>query len=533
MRTSTKQRRRRDHALAALAFAAVVLSTACSSGSSGDAGASAAARHGSPKPVRAVLSPLPRRVPAALRPYYRQKLRWHECGAPGFECATMKVPLDYADPGSGHDVRLAVSRRKAAGGGGSRLGSLLVNPGGPGGSAVDYLQQAAALSYPAKVRERYDMVAFDPRGVGHSEPVRCLSNAGMDRYARTDTTPDTPAEVNQMIAQDKAFARGCARRANSLLKHVSTIEAARDMDVLRALLGDGKLHYVGLSYGTFLGATYAGLFPERVGRVVLDGAMDPTVDAREAARAQAGGFETAFESFAKDCAKRRDCPLGTGGPRRAGAELDRFLKRLDARPLRTDDGGRTLDEALATTAVMSGMYDQSFWPVLRQALASARHGDGSDLLRLADLYYEREDGAYSNLMYANAAVNCLDLPPAARTPHDVRAALPAFRKASPHFGTMMAWTTLGCAYWPTKATSEPHRIQAKGAPPIVVVGTTRDPATPYAWARSLSHQLTSAVLLTYEGDGHTAYTRGSTCIDNTIDTYLLTGRAPGKGKRCR
>jgi pimeloyl-ACP methyl ester carboxylesterase len=532
MRTTTKHRSRRDHALTAVAFAAVVLAAACSTGASGGSPSSTAVGQGSPKPVRAVLSPLPRRTPAALRPYYRQKLRWHECGAPGFDCATMKVPLDYAKPGTGHDVSIAVSRRKAAGGGGSRIGSLLVNPGGPGGSAVDYLQQAAALGYPAQVRERYDMVAFDPRGVGGSQPVRCLTDGAMDRYAGTDTTPDTPAEVRQVVAEDKAFARGCARRSKAMLGHVSTIEAARDMDVLRALLGDAKLHYVGLSYGTFLGATYAGLYPDRVGRLVLDGAMDPTVDAREAARAQAGGFETAFDSFARDCAKRRNCPFGTRSPRAAGAALDRLFKRLDAKPLRTDDGHRTLDEALGTTAVMSAMYDQSFWPVLRQALTAAQHGDGSDLLRLSDLYYEREDGRYSNLMYANAAVNCLDLPAAVRSPREVRAALPAFRRTSPHFGTTMAWATLGCAYWPTKPTSEPHRIEAKGAPPIVVVGTTRDPATPYAWARSLAHQLSSATLLTYEGDGHTAYTRGSTCIDNTINTYLLTGHAPHNGKHC-
>jgi pimeloyl-ACP methyl ester carboxylesterase len=304
------------------------------------------------------------------------------------------------------------------------------------------------------------------------------------------------------------------------------------MDVLRALLGDDRLNYVGKSYGTFLGATYAGLFPKRVGRMVLDGAMDPSVSALEGSRAQAGGFEVAFGAFAKDCVKRADCPLGSSSVADAGSRLDALFKKLDAHPLPTG-GARKLTEALGTTGVIAAMYDQGAWPSLRDALTSANKGDGGPLLKLSDSYYERdESGKYSNLMYANAAVNCLDLPPALRSPADVERALPSFDKASPHFGTALAWSSLVCAYWPVHSTGQAHRITAPGAAPILVVGTTRDPATPYAWAVSLASQLSSGHLLTYVGDGHTAYARGSDCIDTAVNAYLLRGKVPGEGKRC-
>jgi pimeloyl-ACP methyl ester carboxylesterase len=481
------------------------------------------------------LAPLPQSTPSTLTSYYGQKLGWHTCGVPGFECATMKAPLDYAKPAAG-DIRLAVARKKATGKG-KPLGSLMVNPGGPGGSAVGYLQQYAGIGYPAEVRARYDMVAMDPRGVARSEPVECLGGRAMDTFTQTDTTPDDQRETTQLVGEYKKFAEGCGAHSPDVLRHVSTIEAARDMDMLRAVLGDKKLTYVGASYGTFLGATYAGLFPDRVGRVVLDGAMDPSLPARRMNLDQTAGFETAFQSFAKDCVRQTDCPLGGKGtrPAKVGTNLKAFFRKLDAHPIPTGDAdGRKLGEALATTGVIAAMYDEAAWPQLREALTSAmKEKDGAGLLVLSDSYYERDaDGRYSNLMFANAAVNCLDLPAAFSTPDQVEKALPAFEKASPVFGEGLAWASLNCAYWPVKATGEPHRIEAKGAAPIVVVGTTRDPATPYRWAQSLAHQLSSARLLTYVGDGHTAYGRGSACIDSAIDRYLLRGTAPGEGKRC-
>ncbi|MFD8301428.1 alpha/beta hydrolase [Streptomyces sp. NPDC059690] len=515
----------RPRAALLLAAVALLVSACSTSGPARSAG-------GAPE---AVLAALPRSTPSALAPYYGQKLNWRDCGVPGFQCATMRAPLDYAHPG-GKDVKLAVARKRATGKG-KPLGSLLVNPGGPGGSAIGYLQQYAGIGYPAEVRARYDMVAVDPRGVARSEPVECLDGRQMDAFTQTDTTPDDQRETGQLVDAYKKFAEGCGAHSAGLLRHVSTVEAARDMDILRAALGDRKLTYVGASYGTFLGATYAGLFPERVGRLVLDGAMDPTLPARRLNLDQTAGFETAFQSFAKDCVRQPDCALGRKGttPAQVGHNLSAFFKKLDAHPLATGDAdGRKLGEALGTTGVIAAMYDEGSWAQLREALTSAmKEGDGAGLLVLSDSYYERDgQGHYSNLMFANAAVNCLDLPAAFSSPEQVEKALPSFEKASPVFGQGLAWASLNCAYWPVKATGEPHRIKAKGAAPIVVVGTTRDPATPYRWARSLAAQLTSGRLLTYQGDGHTAYGRGSDCIDSAINTYLLHGTPPTRGKSC-
>ncbi|MDX3228349.1 alpha/beta hydrolase [Streptomyces sp. ME19-01-6] len=504
------------HATGAAFAAVALLLSGCTSG---------AASPRTPPPTKAAAR-------AALAAYYEQKLSWHECGGgAGFECATLTAPLDYARPADGHDLKLAVSRKKA-GGPGERLGSLMVNPGGPGGSAIEYLQSYAGIGYPARVRARYDMVAMDPRGVAASEPITCLGDKQMDAFTQTDQTPDAPAETRRLVASYQKFARGCATRSGEILGHVSTVEAARDMDLLRAVLGDRKLTYVGASYGTFLGATYADLFPRRVGRLVLDGALDPALSSERINRDQTAGFETAFTAFAQDCVRRTGCPLGTRDVAQARERLTAFFTRLDAHPVPTGEN-RRLGESLATTGVLAALYDEGAWPQLRTALRSAMRGDGSGLLTLADLYYERDgDGSYANLMYANPAVNCLDLPPAFRTPADVRKAIPVFQKASPVFGKALAWSALNCAYWPVHPTGTPRPLHAKGAAPIVVVGTTRDPATPYTWARSLSSQLTSATLLTYDGDGHTAYGRGSACIDTAIDTYLLTGAPPPANKRC-
>ncbi|MET9467208.1 alpha/beta hydrolase [Streptomyces sp. NPDC006544] len=508
--------------------AAGLFLSGCTSGGSGGPRASASPGEGS-----ATQSAEPGAVPAALRPYYDQKLSWRACGVPGFDCTTMKAPLDYEHPESG-DIDIAVARRKATAPG-KRLGSLVVNPGGPGGSGIGYLQSYAGIGYPAQVRAAYDMVSFDPRGVDRSSPVECLTGPAMDKYTQVDQTPDSAAEQAQLVAAFKEFAAACQARSQRILPHVSTVDAARDMDVLRAALGDEKLSYVGASYGTFLGATYAELFPGRTGRLVLDGAMDPSRPALELNRDQTEGFETAFRAFAADCAKQPDCPLGQGNPDAVAERLKEFFRKVDAQPVPTTDRARpALGESLATTGVIAALYDENAWPQLREALAAAiNDDDGNGLLALADSYYERgPDGKYANLMSANAAVNCLDQPPAFDGPGAVDKALPSFTKASPVFGPGLAWASLNCTYWPAKATGTAAALHAKGAPPIVVVGTTRDPATPYKWAQALAGQLDSGVLLTYDGDGHTAYGRGSECIDSAINRYLLEGTPPQDGKKC-
>lgn len=275
----------------------------------------------------------------ALQKYYGQKVSWRACGVADFQCGTVLVPLDYAKPEAG-DVKLAVSRVRATGPG-KRLGSLLVNPGGPGGSAVGYLQGYAGIGYPAPVRARYDIVGVDPRGVARSEPVECLTGPRMDAFTQVDQTPDDAAETRALEAAFKEFATACEKRSGRVLPHVSTVAAARDMDVVREVLGDRKLTYVGASYGTFLGATYAELFPDKAGRLVLDGAMDPSLSAVDLNRDQTGGFETAFKAFAADCVRQRDCPLGTESVPAATAALQRFFRDVDAKPVPTGRVGRS------------------------------------------------------------------------------------------------------------------------------------------------------------------------------------------------
>jgi pimeloyl-ACP methyl ester carboxylesterase len=509
------------------------------SGCSSDGGESGKSESRQPLPTStrppggdaAPLRALPEKIPAHLKKYYEQDLKWGECDVIGFECTDLTVPLDYENPSADAELQLAVSRKKATGEG-DPTGSLMVNPGGPGGSAIDYLQQAAAVGFPAEIRENYDIVGMDPRGVGRSEPVECLSDREMDAYTRTDQTPDDPGEVDKLVTAYKNFAEGCEQRTSGLLAHVSTREVARDTDVLRAALGDEKLSYYGASYGTYLGATYAGLFPYRTGRLVLDGAMDPSLEAVEINRQQTGGFATAFRAFAEDCVERRNCPLGNGTPEQAGKKLSAFFAKVDDEPLETGES-RTLTESLATTGVIQAMYTQVYWPRLRAALADAMDGDGAGLLALADAYYEREaDGSYGNIMFANPAVNCLDLPPAFSGPAEVKDAIASFEKVSPVFGRTFAWASMNCTYWQVEPTGEPHRIAAKGATPMIVVGTTRDPATPYAWAQGLAGQMKTADLLTYVGDGHTAFMQGSRCIDETITDYFVNGDMPPNGTRC-
>lgn len=526
---------------AALAVCALLAISGCTSGTSlgtGDSGGPKAEKSAAATNDRAIgdpharpLKPLPTAVPAKLRRYYTQKLTWHHCGTGGFECTHMKAPLDYGHPDPSRDLELAVARKKATGDG-KPIGSLQVNPGGPGGSAIDYLQQAAGVGYPADIRAKYDMVGMDPRGVAGSDPVKCLTDKQMDAFTATDQTPDTTKETGKLVSAYRTFAAGCKKRSGKLLDHVSTADAARDMDVLRAALGDKKLHYVGASYGTYLGAAYAGLFPKRVGRLVFDGAMDPSLSMLRVNREQTSGFNIAFKGFSKDCIRRSGCPLGRKSPKDAARRMSAFFKKLDAHPVRTGDS-RKLTESLATTGVIQSMYDEQSWPRLRQALTAAQQGDGAQLLALADEYFERDpDGHYGNMMYANPAVNCLDLPPAFRSPAQARKAVPSFEKESPVFGRGFAWAALNCGYWPEKPTGRPHRVPAKGAAPILVVGTTRDPATPYRWARGLAGQLSSGHLLTYVGDGHTAYLRGGDCVNDSVDAYLLKGEVPPNGKRC-
>ncbi|MEV0612511.1 alpha/beta hydrolase [Nonomuraea sp. NPDC050404] len=384
---------------------------------------------------------------------------------------------------------------------GKKIGSLVLNFGGPGGSGVNSLR-ASKETVSAAVRERFDVVSFDPRGVGGSSPIRCMGTLDLDAYFALDPTPDTRAEVKKAQTWDKLFAKFCAKNSGKqLLAHVGTVDAARDMDVMRAALGDARLSYLGFSYGTYLGSIYADLFPKRIRTMVLDGAEDPSQHAEDFIVDQDRGFQVATASFMKDCFKAKGCPFPKHTVKAALKRLDALYDRVDESPLRNEYDGRQVTEAVARAAVEYSMYETANWPRLRQALTDAYKGDGTRLLMLADESNgRRTDGRYDNSFEALMAINCVDHPENA------------------------------CPNWPVKGTRYPKKVHAKGSPPIVVVGTTRDPATPYRLAEALAAQLSQGVLLTNDADGHTGYGRGSACLDHKVDRYLITAKAPRPGR---
>ena len=479
----------------------------------------------SPSPTTAAEADQP---PAPeLARFYSQDLKWSSCEGAS-ECATLEVPLDYDDP-DGATIDLAVLR-VPANDPEQRIGPLVINPGGPGQLGTDYAAQAD-LAFGDPLLENFDIVGFDPRGVGDSTPVDCLGDRALDQYVASDPDPDTAPERREFVGLSRAIASGCAERSGPLAAHVSTIEAVRDMDVLRAALGESTLDYYGGSYGTVLGATYAELFPERVGRFVLDGAVDLKHDKREHALGQAAGFEAALRAYVKDCVDTADpCFLGDSVDEGL-ARISDFLDQVDAEPLPTATG-RELRIGNAFYGIVLPLYVRDYWFLLTSALGDAFDGDGSALLQLSDLYNSRgADGYTDNSAEAFVAISCLD-DPSSIPPGQVPAETPAFERASPTFGGVFAWGLVGCRGTEVESTEEPLEIDGSGAAPIVVIGTTRDPATPYEGAESMAAQLDSGVLVSRDGDGHGGYNKGNECVDDAVHAYLVDGKVPDDGLSC-
>lgn len=504
-----------------------VLAAGCTSpgGPAGAGGPSTPARASSAAPPATGGAGKTGGLPASLT---GQRLDWKRCAAPeggeepgsAWRCADVRVPLDYAKP-AGETIPVALIRKEARDRD-ARLGSLLFNFGGPGASGVDILPDAAS-EYGALGR-RYDLVGFDPRGVRRSAGVVCRDDAEQDAAERTvDYTPDTAAEEKRFLDDATAFGAGCARRSGTLLPHTTTADTARDLDLVRQVLGDARLHYFGMSYGTQLGAAYAHLFPGNVGRFVLDAVVDPTADSVGHARNQTVGFQRALDNYLRS----------TGQDPKAGSQrIVRLLARLDREPLPVGD--RKLTQSLALTGVVMPLYSQQSWPLLTTALARAEKGDGKELLRLADWYDDRdESGHYATQSHSQRAISCADS--AERpTPDQARALLPEFRRLSPVFGEFLAWDTAGwCANWPVKGAGTTLDVGAPGAAPILVVGTTGDPATPYEGAERMAKALGRGVgvLVSNEGEGHGAY-GASACVTSTVDAYFLDGKVPAYGKKC-
>jgi pimeloyl-ACP methyl ester carboxylesterase len=477
-----------------------------------------------PVPAPTGPSTPPGPVPAGLQRFYNQRPTWQQCGPQ--ECATITVPLDYDKP-NGKTIELRL-RRQQARDRANKIGTLFINPGGPGGSGLDYVG-AANLVLGAPLLRRFDVIGWDPRGVGESTPVKCVDTAQMDAMVSADGSPDNDAEIGALDKVANDFADGCEARSGELLSHVSTKDAARDIDVMRGIVGDTQLYYLGKSYGTYLGATYAELFPKNVGRMVLDGAVDPSKPTEQINMAQAKGFDVALAAFADDCA-RRSCALGSTKPE-VLAKVDKVLADSDAHPL-SGDGQRQVTQGLAVLGVIYPLYVKTYWPRLEKAIEDGLNGDGTRLLGLADDYTSRGPGGYAdNSGEVIYAVNCIDHPDITSVAQ-AKAEEPAFREASPRFGSYLLWGSLPCAHWPVKPVNTQHAIRAPGAKPIVVVGTTRDPATPYEWAVSLANQLDSGVLVTRDGDGHTGYFEGNSCVDQAVETYYLDGTPPADGLKC-
>ena len=457
----------------------------------------------------------------ALAVYYDQTPDWSRCQG-GDQCTKIKVPLDYAHP-AGKKISLALVRVPATAG--HPIGSLVVNPGGPGASGIQYAELATSY-FDSQVLKNFDIVGFDPRGVGASTPVECLDTARTDRFVALDPDPDTAAEVRTFDDAMTALGKACQRRSGDLIAHVSTVEAAKDIDVIRSVLGEQKLNYFGASYGTYLGATYAGLFPKRVGRMVLDGVIDPSVSTLDMSLVQAHGFQVALQAYVANCVAKGSCYLGSTVA--AGiATFNAFLADVDKKPLPTTSS-RELTEGNAVLGIWATLYSRSSWSYLDLAMKAALGGNGNVLMLLSDSYTNRGPNGYrDNSLAALYAINCLDhddpVPSSKITQY-----LPRFEKASSTFGRIFAYGMESCQDWPVQSGHAGVEIHARGAGPIILIGTTRDPATPLVWAESLARQIPSAILIKRNGDGHTGYHDGNSCVDNTVNAYLVSGTVPTK-----
>ncbi len=442
----------------------------------------------------------------------------------GYDCATVQVPQDWSHPDPAKSFHLSLVRVRSQDQTG-RIGSLLVNPGGPGGSGVDLAMYLSA-QLPDDVLNRFDVIGFDPRGVDRSDPVKCFADSDMDAYFAFDPDPVAQADFDAFVALNKKMATGCQTKYGDELPLFSTEQAARDMDGIRQSLGEQKLTYLGFSYGTLLGATYAQLFPKNIRAFVLDGAVDPTQQAIASAEGQAKGFSHAFDEFAAWCkGNAAQCPAGPDAKATLTAALDKGRKA----PLTAADG-RKLTAGWILLGTFEALYSQRLWPVLAQGLAGATGNDPKRILQLSDEYAERDpNGHYGNMIDVFNTVSCDD-DASGETTTQARSLQSRWRSQYPVFGTSLAMGIVSCAVWPAKRDPFPTG-KAVGAPPVVVVGTVNDPATPYEQTAKLATMLGVGHVVTWEGEGHTAYPQ-TTCIRAAVDAYLINLTVPPDGLRC-
>lgn len=439
-----------------------------------------------------------------------------------FSCAKLRVPRDWADP-DGEQLLISLLRMRNNDQE-DRVGSLLVNPGGPGASGIEFGIQSA-LFLPQALQQRFDIIGFDPRGVGASAPVRCVSDEYKDADAAEDPDPD-PTEFAEQIDAAARVADTCADRYGENLKHYSTEATARDMDAIRRAVGDAKLNYLGYSYGTLLGSVYAHMFPTKIRAMVLDGAVDPRQDDIATSEQQARGFEQAFDAFAANCRNRgSECSLGSD-PR---ARMQQILRQVREAPVPAD-GERFATEGIVVFAAIAALYNPARWPTLETALDDVQDGQASGVMGLVDEYNGRgANGNYDNSIDAQLAISCTD-EQTSPDPERIAELQREWDERYPLFGSVLALSLQGCSRW--EAPRDPYEVgEAAGAPPIVVIGTTGDPATPYRNTKQLAELLGSGTVLTWQGEGHTAYPQ-SGCIIDAVHDYLIELRVPDAGTRC-
>jgi len=544
----------------AVLIGAVIVLTGCGSAVAGTASPVRTAVGAPTSPVRtAVGAPTSGTAPADIGPvpkglqaYYQQRLSWQSCAdyaqtdtdkqtyaTPGLQCARLKVPVSYGRPGSG-DATIGVLKAPTTGEASARIGSVVFNPGGPGGSGMSTVGQFAAYGLGADLREHFDLIGFDPRGVGASRPViSCRTGAEFDADRKADVQPRTPADVAKINDMAERSAQDCTQRTGrperidgaTFLGSIGSRDVARDMDVLRAVLGDRKLSYVGYSAGTRLGTSYAEQFPGNVRAMILDGAIDPNSDDITQIVGQGKGFQDAFVEFAKWCAGRPDCALGSD-PANAPPVFQRLVRPLLDKPLPLPDG-RVLSYDDATTGVVQALYSDSYRDTLAKGLSELAKGTGTTLMQLADSYYDRDaSGHYSNLIDAFSAIGCMDN--TRQDPAKTAEVNARYLKAAPFLdpGFVPLPTKSVCDFWPSPPTMTPHSPKVPGLAKVLVISTLGDPATPYQAGVELAKDLGGA-LLTVAGSRHTAYLGAAiACADTAGTAYLVELTAPAEGAKC-
>jgi pimeloyl-ACP methyl ester carboxylesterase len=449
---------------------------------------------------------------------------WSPCG--NVECGSVTVPLDHRRPGGRH-ITLALARLPASG---TRVGVLLTNPGGPGGSGIQLVRDAAE-QFPRDLRDAFDIVSWDPRGLGPDQPVQCLDD--LDPFYAVDRDPQTPAAVAQNVTASRDLVDACEQKSQDLLPHLATDETVRDLDAIRAALGEQRISYLGFSYGTFIGALYADRYPEHVRAMVLDGVVDPARSYSESAIDQANAFDASLGAFFEHCRNDTSCAFARGSDPAAAYDDLVGLIRSEPVPGKVDGEARTLGPGELDIGVASALYlGADGYDTLAAALAQTASGNGSKMLQLSDAYTgRRKGGNYTNETAVFYATSCLDAPSPPKVAGVEQLAQQAARTA-PHFGATTVWLGLPCTLWPVPAQGKVGAIHAPHAPPILVVGALHDPATPYQWAVSVSTAMQTAHLLTVDGTSHTSYARGNGCVDDAVDGYLVDLTVPQRGERC-